>query len=205
VNKVLESKFYSRSTVDVARELVGMRLVRNIMTMAGDFTRIAGIIVETEAYEGTDDPASHARMGPTSRNHVMFGPAGRSYVYFTYGNHFCFNVTAKSRSQLAGAVLLRAIEPLEGTEIMKANRGREDLRMLASGPGRLAQALGIDRKLNGVDMTLPGAEICIEANAAPKRVAATPRIGITRATRRRWRFVDASSRFQSRYSRIKVR
>lgn len=200
----VEREFYSRPTMEVARALVGMRLVRTI-AKDGSPRRLSGVIVETEAYGGTEDPASHARMGPTGRNSVMFGIPGRAYVYFTYGTHYCVNVTAKARDRTAGAVLLRALEPLDGIDFMMHNRSQDKLGALASGPAKLTQALEIGPTLNGVDMTDHQSELRIEYGRIPSEVIATPRIGISRATEVKWRFVDASSSFVSRRARIKVR
>ncbi len=195
--------FYRRSTASVAERLVGMKLVR---TIAGNGmnVRLSGIIVETEAYGGLDDPASHARMGPTPRNSVMFGEVGVAYVYFTYGNHFCVNVSARSQIEPAGAVLIRALEPLEGIEIMKLHRDEEESTSLTNGPGKLTQALNIDSALNGVDMTSVRSELHIEFGEKPREVVSATRIGISRATEKRWRFVDPFSRCLSRKIQIKV-
>lgn len=192
----LSSSFYRRKTEEVARDLVGMMLVR---TLRSDrkMHRLAGVIVETEAYGHADDEASHACRGMTERNAIMFGPVGRAYVYFTYGNHFCVNISARSPDTQAGAVLIRGIEPVEGIDMMKKLRGVDDLRLLASGPGRLTQALGITRMQNGVDMTDDGSELCIEQGVVREVVAAT-RIGITRAAEKNWRFADPSSACVSR-------
>lgn len=192
----LPISFYRRKTEDVARDLVGMVLARTLCVGNKKY-RLAGIIVETEAYGYSDDGASHAFRGMTERNSVMFGPVGRAYVYFTYGNHFCVNVSAKSPGMRAGAVLIRGIEPVEGIAVMKKLRGISDLRLIASGPGRLTQALGITRAQNGIDMTDPGTELRIEQGLI-REVMATTRIGITRAAERSWRFIDASSPFVSR-------
>ena len=200
----LDEEFYRRPTAVVARELVGMRLVRTLV-MDGLMSRLSGTIVETEAYGGADDPASHARMGPTPRNSVMFGQVGRAYIYFTYGSHFCVNVSARSPKHPAGAVLIRALEPTEGIALMKFNRGQDDLCSLASGPGKLTRALGITPLLNGVDMTASESGLCIERGTPPRRIISTPRIGITRATEKHWRFVDPFSLHASRKVPIKVR
>lgn len=194
--------FYRRATDAVARALIGKKLVRVIIKNGRAF-RLAGRIVETEAYGYIEDPASHACMGPTARNLVMFGDVGRSYVYFTYGNHFCVNVCARSGRE-AGAVLIRGIEPVEGVEMMKEFRPVYDAVSLTSGPGKLTQALKITSALNGVDMTNPESELHIEHGSKPVRVLATPRIGITRATDREWRFVDPSSPYLSRKIKIKA-
>ena len=133
----LRRDFFLRYTPSVAREMLGCRLVR----LRGG-RRLAGIIVETEAYRGAWDPASHAHRGKTSRNEVMFGPPGHAYVYFTMGVHHCLNVTTEKEG-VAAAVLIRAVQPLEGVEVMKGNRGVTELTRVASGPGNLTEALGI--------------------------------------------------------------
>jgi DNA-3-methyladenine glycosylase len=194
--------FYRRPTETVARDLIGKKLIRTIIKSGRAF-RLAGTIVETEAYGYSDDPASHAYMGPTARNRVMFGEVGRAYIYFTYGNHFCVNVSARSGSE-AGAILIRGIEPVEGVAMMKQFRPVDGTFSLTSGPGKLTQALKITLTLNGVDMTNPESELHIEFGSRPARVIATPRIGITRATDREWRFVDPSSPYVSRKIQIKA-
>lgn len=198
----LPTSFYRLPTEAVARNLVGNTLVRTIR-IKDEVVRLAGRIVETEAYGYDDDPASHARMGPTPRNRVMFGEVGRAYVYFTYGNHFCLNVSARSAKVKAGAILIRAIEPIEGVEMMRKFRPVEEILSLTSGPAKLTQALNIRLALNGVDMTDPTSEIYIEVGKKPENIVATPRIGISRATDREWRFVDPSSPYVSRKIRIK--
>jgi DNA-3-methyladenine glycosylase len=187
----------------VARDLVGKRLVR-IFRKNGRSFRLSGKIVETEAYGYSDDLASHACMGPTARNAVMFGEVGRAYVYFTYGNHFCVNVSARSSRMEAGAVLIRGLEPAEGIDVMRRLRPVEDVFSLTSGPGKLTQALSITSMLNGADMTSADSELHIEFGARPRRVLVTPRIGITRATGKEWRFLDPSSPYVSRKIQIKA-
>jgi DNA-3-methyladenine glycosylase len=196
------SSFYQRPTEVVAKDLVGKKLVRTIRNNKKHF-RLAGIIVETEAYGYSDDLASHAYVGPTDRNKVMFGNVGRAYVYFTYGNHFCLNVSARRSKVEAGAVLIRGIEPVEGVELMRQFRPVDDIFSLTSGPGKLTQALNITSSLNGTDMTNPESEIYIESGKRPKDIVTTPRIGITRAMDKEWRFVDPSSPFISRKFQIK--
>jgi DNA-3-methyladenine glycosylase len=196
------SSFYQRPTEIVARDLVGKKLVRIIGKNRKQF-RLAGIIVETEAYGYSDDPASHACRGATARNKVMFGDVGRAYVYFTYGNHFCLNVSAKRSNVEAGAVLIRGIEPIEGIELMRQFRPVDDVFSLASGPGKLAQALKITSALNGTDLTSSDSELYIEFGKRPKHIVTTPRIGITRAVDKEWRFVNPSSFFISRKFQIK--
>jgi len=187
----LPRSFFERYTPLVARELLGMRLVR---VDGGE--RLAGTIVETEAYRGRRDPASHAFRGRTRRNVVMFGPAGHAYVYFTMGMHYCLNVTTETPGT-PGAVLLRAIEPVEGVRHMLKNRGLGSAVHVADGPGRLTEALGIDGLLNGEDM-VNSKILFIEKGARPKRIGRSSRVGITVATGRRWRYFIKGSRFVSR-------
>ena len=197
-----KSSFYQRPTEVVARDLVGKKLVRIIRNNKKQF-RLAGIIVETEAYGYRDDLASHACIGSTGRNKVMFGNVGKAYVYFTYGNHFCLNVSARRSKVEAGAVLIRGIEPVEGVELMRQFRPVDNIFSLTSGPGKLTQALNITSLLNGTDMTNSESEIYIEFGKRPKRIVTTPRIGITRAMDKEWRFVDPSSPCVSRKFQIK--
>lgn len=192
------SSFYKRPTEVVAKDLLGKKLVRTIRNNNNMQFRLAGIIVETEAYGYSDDLASHAYVGPTGRNKIMFGDVGKAYVYFTYGNHFCLNVSARRSKVEAGAILIRGIEPVEGIELMRQFRPVDDIYSLTSGPGKLTQALNITSLLNGIDMTNSESEIYIEFGKRPKRIVTTPRIGITRALEKEWRFVDPSSPFISR-------
>jgi DNA-3-methyladenine glycosylase len=182
----------------VAKDLLGKKLVRTIRNNNNMQFRLAGIIVETEAYGYSDDLASHAYVGPTGRNKIMFGDVGKAYVYFTYGNHFCLNVSARRSKVEAGAILIRGIEPVEGIELMRQFRPVDDIYSLTSGPGKLTQALNITSLLNGTDMTNSESEIYIEFGKRPKHIVTTPRIGITRALDKEWRFVDPSSPFISR-------
>jgi DNA-3-methyladenine glycosylase len=196
-----KDSFYRRPTEVVAKELIGKKLVRMLKKDDVNY-RLAGIIVETEAYGYRDDPASHAYSGMTQRNKVMFGNVGRAYVYFTYGNHFCVNVSARSKEVNAGAVLIRGIMPVEGIDIMRQfrivnNRGG-NIFSLTSGPGKLTQALSIKSMLNGTDVTDIESELHIEFGLNPLRIVSTSRIGITKATDKNWRFLDASSPFVSR-------
>ncbi|HEY9407131.1 MAG TPA: DNA-3-methyladenine glycosylase [Nitrososphaera sp.] len=194
--------FYGRPTEVVAKDLLGKKLVRTITNNKKQKFRLAGIIVETEAYGYSDDLASHAHIGLTGRNKVMFGNVGRAYVYFTYGNHFCLNVTARRSSIEAGAVLIRGIEPVEGVELMRQFRPVENILSLTSGPGKLTQALNITSALNGIDMTNSESEIYIEFGKRPKHIVTAPRIGITHAIDKDWRFIDPSSPFISRKLQI---
>ncbi|MDG6998665.1 MAG: DNA-3-methyladenine glycosylase [Nitrososphaerota archaeon] len=190
---VLDRDFYSRSPVAVARELVGKTLVR---TLAGG-ERLKGIIVETEAYGGAKDPASHAYRGISNRNAVMFGIAGHAYVYFTYGFHHCLNFVTGKEGE-ASAVLLRAIEPTSGFETMSDLRKKTLLKDLTSGPGKLCQALAIDRRLNGIDITSPESEIHVLAEGATFQIATSSRIGIRNAKERKWRFFAEDNVFVSK-------
>ena len=193
------SSFYQRPTEVVAKDLLGKKLVRTIRNNNNNMQfRLAGIIVETEAYGYSDDLASHAYVGPTGRNKIMFGDVGKAYVYFTYGNHFCLNVSARRSKVEAGAILIRGIEPVEGIELMRQFRPVDDIYSLTSGPGKLTQALNITSLLNGIDMTNSESEVYIEFGKRPKRIVTTPRIGITRALDKEWRFDDPSSPFISR-------
>jgi DNA-3-methyladenine glycosylase len=185
------SEFYARSTVVVARDLLGNTLVRLISCDSNKTKRISGIIVETEAYGFTNDPASHAFRGPTFRNLAMFGDVGRAYIYFTYGSQFCVNVSARSSKVKAGAVLIRALQPLEGIHEMKAFRKTDNILSLTSGPGKLSQALNINLSLNGYNVTDPNSELHIEYGINPALIVETGRIGISRGRDKKWRFIVA--------------
>lgn len=185
--------FYERAAVEVAPALLGRTLVRGFP----DGTRLAGRIVETEAYE-PGDPASHGFRGPTERNAVMFGPGGHLYVYFAYGNHWMMNVVTRRQGE-GSAVLVRAIEPLEGLEVMRRSRGRERVLDLCSGPGKLARALCVDRTHDGADL-VRGAAIWIEVGVppAPDDVATSVRVGIRVGLEHRWRSFIRDDTFVSR-------
>ena len=152
-------------------------------------------IVDVEAYRGPKDPASHAYRR-TARSEIMWGTPGTAYVYFSYGNHYCMNVVTEPEGT-AGAVLLRAVEPVEGVEIMRRNRGVGADRLLTAGPGRLTQAMGIGREHNGVDLTRPPLYLARgRTRAVP--VATSSRVGIRVATDRPWRFYISGSPYVSR-------
>jgi DNA-3-methyladenine glycosylase len=164
---------------------------------------VGGVVVETEAYE-PDDPASHSFGGLTRRNATMFGPAGRLYVYRSYGVHWCANVVCDADG-VGAAALLRALEPMHGIDVMRGRRGAVDERLLASGPGRLTEALGITTAYDGVEIALRQRLQQSVASGVqlvrPRRevnVVASPRVGITRATDLPWRYSLAGSSFVSR-------
>ena len=178
----LPREFYLKDTVTVARNLLGKRIVRKIGRQ-----EISGIITETEAYRHKDDPASHAFRRVTERNQAMFGEVGMAYVYFTYGMYFCFNVVARHPKTKAGAVLIRAIEPEKGIEIMQKNRKIENLKNLTNGPAKLTQALEITKKDYGVDLT-KRSKLFITEGIKSKKISASSRIGIKQATEKLWNF-----------------
>ncbi len=149
---------------------------------------ISGIITETEAYGHTDDPASHAFRRETERNKPMFEEVGRAYVYFTYGMYFCFNVVARNPKLKAGAVLIRSIEPEDGINIMKKNRGKDDEKNLTNGPGKLTQAFNITKKQCGVDLTKDSGLYISEGLQTRRKIFATPRIGIKTGLENLWNF-----------------
>ncbi|KQT50954.1 3-methyladenine DNA glycosylase [Aureimonas sp. Leaf454] len=177
--------FFERASATVAADLIGATLLVD---------GVGGTVVETEAYDETD-PASHTFGGLTPRNASMFGPPGHAYVYRSYGIHWCLNVVCEPIGHGAG-VLIRALEPTAGIEAMRARRGAEDLRLLASGPGRLGQALGIDRSLDGRALDAPPFELR-QGEPCPT-LAIGPRIGISRGVETAWRFGWAGSPFLSR-------
>jgi DNA-3-methyladenine glycosylase len=187
------ASFYARSTKLVARDLLGKTLVRLIYNTSGNVERISGRIVETEAYGFKNDAASHAYGGLTSRNAAMFGQVGRAYIYFTYGIQYCVNVSARSNELDAGAVLIRALQPLEGIEVMKSFRKNDNHLSLTSGPGKLSQALNVTKLLNGEDMTNPESRLHIEDGLNPLAIVTTKRIGINQALDKKWRFVIADA------------
>lgn len=177
----LPKEFYMQKCLKVARALIGKILVR----IYGNEI-YSGIIVETEAYLGDKDRASHSYSGKTKRNEYMFSGGGIAYVYFTYGNHYCFNVVT-GPEELAHAVLIRAVIPLNGIKNMKKNRHSNDIYNLTSGPGKLAQAFRIDKSLNGADLI--GNDIFILKNENDDfKIARSKRIGITKDADKPYRF-----------------
>jgi DNA-3-methyladenine glycosylase len=184
----LNREFFDRSVHEVARKLIGCTVA-----VGG----AAGIIVETEAYDVTD-PACHAYIGRTPRNEVLFGEPGRAYVYLSYGIHSLLNFVAEPAGS-AAAVLVRALEPSEGLELMRQRRGRGELEELCSGPGKLTEALGVGLDLNGADLLAPPFELLPpEPDWEDSEVVAGTRIGITKAAERPWRYCAAGSRFVSK-------
>ncbi len=168
-SKPLKREFYDRPTLEVTQALLGTRLVRQ-----EDGLRLAGIITETEAYVGSEDLGSHAHVGRTRRNQVMFGPPGHAYVYFTYGVHWCFNVVTE-RVDYPAAVLIRAFAPTEGLEVISRRRSGRD----TFGPAKLTQALHIDGNMNGLDLCDAGSGLWIEAGlpVEASQIIARPRVG----------------------------
>lgn len=190
----LPRTFYSRPSTTVGEDLLGRLLVRR-----SPEGRLVGRIVECEAYQ-EGDPASHSFRGRTPRNDVMFGQPGHLYVYFSYGMHFCCNVVT-GREGEGSAVLLRAVEPLEGLEWMQQRRGVDDIRLLCAGPGRLTQAFGIDRGFNGMDLANGGGLFLSGGSPLPdERIAVSSRIGVTLGADPQWRYFEEGSPFVSRHS-----
>jgi len=185
---ILERAFYERTTEQVARELLGKVLVHG---------PTAGTIVETEGYPGGDDLASHSSRGLTPRTRVIFGPAGHAYVYFIYGMYECLNIVAEPDGQ-PGCVLIRALEPLAGIEIMQRRRpAARRIEDLASGPGKLTLAMGITRAQYGVDMTRGSLVVRQAADPRTVPIEVTPRIGIRECADRPLRFLIRGNGFVS--------
>lgn len=178
----LDRSFFDRPVLDVARELIGAVLLHE---------GVGGPIVEVEAYDETD-PASHSFRGPTLRNAVMFGPPGYAYIYKIYGIHYCLNFVCRPGS----AILIRAIEPAHGVEAMHERRGGVGERQLCSGPGKLAQAMGINLAQNG--LTLDAAPFALHPSEAEADIASGPRIGITKGIETPWRFCLRGSPYLSK-------
>lgn len=189
----LPRSFYERGTVVVARELLGKYLVRR--TPEG---HIVAKIVEVEAYKGPKDPASHAFKGLTERNRPMFEEAGFAYVYFIYGNHYCLNVTTDQK-RVPGAVLIRAVEIVDGLEIARKNRHVISLIDISNGPGKLAKALNIDKAHNGLDLT-KGNElfICSTDGVDSFKVITSKRVGIKAGREIPWRFYIENNKYVSK-------
>jgi DNA-3-methyladenine glycosylase len=185
MSKRLTRAFFRRSVHEVAPDLIGAMLL---------FDGVGGRIVEVEAYHHTD-PAAHSFRGPTSRNAVMFGPPGYAYVYRSYGIHWCLNFVCEPKGS-ASAVLIRAIEPTVGIAVMRRRRGTAEDRLLCSGPGRVCAALRITAAHNGLALDEPPFQLF--ARTGTVEIVAGPRIGITKATERPWRYGLKGSRFLSK-------
>jgi DNA-3-methyladenine glycosylase len=195
-SKILPKAFYEHAPDKVGRALLGKRIVRE---RGGE--RLAGRIVEVEAYFGKDDPAAHTYIGRTERNAVLFGPPGVAYVYFIYGMYYCLNVSCEPDGQ-AGGVLIRALEPLEGLETMAKLRGlppHAKAKLLSSGPGRLCEALDITRAAhNGLDVTERASGLRIEDDGfRPEKILVTPRVGIRHAAELPARYLIEGNTFVS--------
>ena len=195
LSRVLPRRFFARPVLDVARDLLGC--VVEHQTEEG---RVGVRLSEVEAYAGGEDPASHAFRGRTARNATMFGPPGHAYVYFTYGMHFCMNLVC-GPSGIAQAVLLRAGEVVEGTELARLRRRVSSDRDLARGPARLTMALGIAREHDGLDVTRASSPLRVRAGAtvADEQVRTGPRTGVVSAPDVPWRFYVAGDPTVSAY------
>lgn len=181
----LRRSFFARSVHEVAPDLIGATLLVD---------GVGGVIVEVEAYHHSD-PAAHSYIGRTERNAVMFGPPGHAYVYRSYGIHWCLNFVCEHEGS-ASAVLIRALEPTQGLATMRRRRGVEEARALCSGPGKLAQALAVSIKHNG--LPLDRAPFELRARTSEPDIVTGPRIGITKAVEHPWRYGLKGSRFLSR-------
>jgi DNA-3-methyladenine glycosylase len=183
-DRATSETFFRRPAQDVARALIGVTLL---------VENVGGIVVETEAYDH-EDPASHSFRGRTSRNAAMFGPPGRAYVYRSYGVHWCLNMACGTEP--GSAVLIRALQPVTGIEIMQQRRGMSDIRKLCNGPGRLCQALGITVALDGRPLDEP--PFALVDRGGDVAISVGPRIGITKGAETPWRFGLSHSAFLSR-------
>ena len=188
--QALPRRFYERPTILVALDLLGCTLRHK--TRAGI---ISGRIVEVEAYLGQSDPASHAFIGRTERTKIFWQGAGIAYIYFIYGMYLCFNVITRSAGDVGG-VLVRALEPMEGTPLMQKNRGTEEITALTSGPGKLTRALAITLTDNGRDVTR--GDLTVVPGSAPSRITVAGRVGISRAKEAPLRFYQSGSIYVSR-------
>ncbi len=188
----LERPFFSRSTLQVARELLGMRLVRQERDV-----RLVGVISEVEAYRGEEDQGCHARAGRTPRTRVMYGSPGHAYVYFTYGMHWMLNFVTEAEGYPA-AVLIRAILPVEGLDVIAARRDGQPFAHWTDGPAKLCQALGIDRRHNGLDLCAPQSEIFVQVGESIPDSAVTigPRVGLNNVPEP-WKSIAWRFRIQS--------
>ena len=191
----IKREFYNRDTIKVAKDILGKVIVRK--TKQGN---MAGRIVEVEAYKfGEHDKASHASKGCTLSNQVMFGENGFAYVYFTYGMYFMLNVVAKKKTDHAGAVLIRGVEPIDGIKHMIRNRKGKDDISLTNGPGKLSQALQINKKLNNYDLTKKGKLFIVDSEKRTEKVLSSGRIGISMDVEKEWRFYLDGNTYVSKY------
>lgn len=190
-SKIIPRSYYARDTVEVAHDLIGALLVRE---WKGNM--LVGMIVETEAYR-SDEPSCHAYRGCTARTKALFGDPGHAYIYFTYGNHYCLNIVAHDAKH-AGGVLIRALQPLQGIEVMQQTRNISSIHSLTNGPGKLAQALHITKTLYGHDVTKKSELYVCQGPTQEKDVIATKRIGISQAQDLEWRFCLKGSPYLSR-------
>ncbi|MGI6554773.1 MAG: DNA-3-methyladenine glycosylase [Bacillota bacterium] len=190
--KILPYSFYIQDTTTVAKNLLG-----KIMVFEGNEGLVSGKVVETEAYLGINDPSCHSARGKNRRNAVMFGPSGHAYIYLIYGMYLCFNVTSGPEGS-PEAVLIRALEPLEGIDIMCKNRGQDSIYNLCSGPGKLVQALGIDMSLNGISVVEGRVKFLEQPSPEPFCIVQTTRIGISKAADWPLRFYIKGSKFVSK-------
>ena len=195
-----ESSFYTLPTIELAKALLGQKLctrVNGVLT--------SGMIVEVEAYLGADDPACHASRGKTARNEVMFRSPGHCYVYLIYGMHYCINVVSDEVG-VGSAVLIRAVEPLEGIEYMRRRRGTRTDQLLTSGPGRLCAALGITKTFSG-DHYAKSKRVWLEPYRTVKadQIGVSTRIGISKAREHEWRFYFRDSAFVSKFPARKIK
>ena len=191
----IQRSFYAQSTLQVARQLLGKYLVRK-----HPVGTTVGKIVETEAYVGPHDLACHAAKGRTARTEVMFGGPGHAYVYFIYGVYYCLNIVTEEVGH-ASAVLIRALEPIEGIELMRKRRGLDELRKLASGPGKLCLAMAIDKALNAADMSRGNVLYVEDRGERAAKIVARPRIGVDYAGKwkdKPWRFLIRGNEFVSK-------
>ena len=195
--KILNRAFYKRDTTVIAQELLGKIIVR----IVDKNTILQAMIVETEAYLGLDDPASHAYGGERVRNAPLYGPVGHAYVYFTYGMYYCLNFVSRAPGIRAGGILIRAVEPIRGIAYMEKQRHKHTTHGLTNGPGKLTQALSINQDLNGIDVTKKGPLYVIDALEIPHNdIIVTTRVGISKAVDEKLRFYIKDNTFVSKRS-----
>lgn len=189
--KTLPRDFYLRPTLEVARDLIG-----KFLNFENGKIRLCARLVEVEAYIGEDDPACHAAVGRTRRNEVMYGPGGFSYIYFIYGMYHCLNVVSENEG-FPAAVLIRGAKPTAGEEYMRGRYNNPDSSKLTDGPGKLCKAFGLNREHNGLDLV--DSPLYLEDRGYnPREIAVSPRIGLKKGIRRKWRFYEKDSPFVSR-------